>query len=886
MSTSPAGCAGPIRYHPRLCAAPAWRGTFRADLRMTLLLSLSRLRCALPLAALSLLLAATAAWAAEDPPGSGTFNTPGYTAAPSKSRDKPGEAGAQQADGSGPQLRTPSGATITNPAHRRAGDAQEAQQRRADAAPPKPSEFQKFVEGATGRLLPIFGASFFADAADNFAPVDNVPVSADYTVGPGDEVMVRAWGSIDVDYRTTVDRNGQLNLPKVGSFTVAGVKASELEKQLRAQIARLYTNFNLSVSLGQLRAVKVFVVGPAQRPGVYTLSSQSTLLSAVVAAGGPGPNGSMRKVSLRRDGRVVSELDVYEFLVQGDKSKDVQLSAGDVVVFQPAGARVALNGAIDNAAVYELKGPQEPVRELLRYAGGAPVLANPNRAQLERIDPTQPQSVRFVEEFKLDGNGLQKPLRDGDVLSLLAISPAFANAVTLKGHVAQPLRTPYKPGMRIRDLIPDKDALISPDFYRRKNLLVQMLEPEEDSRDDGPRGGTSQGSPPAAGSGSGSGSGSSSVAGVPAGAGAGAAPPSVAAAPRKSSRNRSDRSDRDDDRLASERPRKSPTTLFDELNWDYAVVERLNEADLTTRVIAFNLGAAVLRGDPLQNIELLPGDVVTVYSQKDIRVPVARQTRLVSLEGEVGAPGVYQVLPGETLRQLIVRAGGFTPQAYIYGLEFTREETRQRQRENLAAAIARLEALTATQAAREAANRRDEASADRSASVSNAATQAQLSRLARLQPNGRIALELDPSAATVDALPDLLLENADRISVPPRPGFVTVAGAVVNSNAFLWKPGRTAGDYLKIAGVDESADPANTFILRADGTVSHATDTRSFFNRGGVESQPMQPGDAVIVPNQLDFETFGRALVRNLKDYSQIFANFGLGVAAINTLKK
>ena len=350
----------------------------------------------------------------------------------------------------------------------------------ARCLPPKPSEFQRFVEAATGRLLPNFGASFFADALDTFAPVDNVPVSADYVVGPGDEVMIRAWGSIDVDYRTTVDRNGLLNLPRIGSFTVAGVKAADLERHLRAQIGRLYTNFNLNVSLGQLRAVKVFVVGPAQRAGVYTLSSQSTLLSAVVAAGGPGPNGSMRKIGLRRNGQIISELDVYEFLVQGDKSKDVQLAAGDVVVFHPAGPRVALHGAIDTPAIYELKSRDEPLREVLRYAGGAPVLANPNRVQLERVDPTKQPAARFVEVFNLDGDGLQKPLRDGDLLTLLAISPQFANAVTLRGHVAQPLRYPYTPGMRIRDLIPDSDALVSPDFYRRKNLLVQILDEEVD----------------------------------------------------------------------------------------------------------------------------------------------------------------------------------------------------------------------------------------------------------------------------------------------------------------------------------------------------------------------------------------------------------------------
>jgi polysaccharide export outer membrane protein len=145
-------------------------------------------------------------------------------------------------------------------------------------------------------------------------------------------------------------------------------------------------------------------------------------------------------------------------------------------------------------------------------------------------------------------------------------------------------------------------------------------------------------------------------------------------------------------------------------------------------------------------------------------------------------------------------------------------------------------------------------------------------------------LELDPDVKTLAALPDVPLEAGDRIIVPPRPGFVTVAGAVVNSNAFLWKPGRTAGEYLKLAGADEAAEPDNMFILRADGTVKHAGDTRGFFGSTSLESQIMEPGDALIVPNQLDFETWGRAFVRNLKDFAQIFTGFGIGIAAVNSL--
>ncbi len=862
---------------------------------MTVFRSVPPLRSLLQIAALSLLAMSQLVTAADEQDG-GSVTTPSYSTATTRQPDATSD-GRSRADGTAitnPQRTQGTSNAATGAAGARNANGNEPPLRRLEP-PPKPSEFQKFVLAATGRLLPVFGSSFFTAPADSFAPLDNVPVSADFTVSPGDEIVVRAWGAIDIDYRSTVDRNGQLNLPRIGSFTVAGVRAADLEKHLRAQIGRLYTNFNLSVTMGRLHGVRVFVVGPARLPGVFTLSSQSTLLSAIVAAGGPGPNGSMRKVSLRRDGRVVSELDVYDFLVQGDKSKDLQLVAGDVVVFEPVGPRVALNGELDNAAIYELKGPQEPVSALLRYAGGASVLANQNRAMVERIDPSQARAARFVEEFRIDAAGLQKALRDGDVVTLLTISPAFANAVTLRGHVAQPLRYPYFAGMRISDLIPSAEALISPDFYRRKNLLVQVLQDEFTTDDAGERrsdalnlGGErerarnrdrdSANTSISVNSPTSSISVNSSTTAT--------ASNGVNGANNARSTRQTQRPTSDDVEVQAplERLKKTPTTLFDDLNWDYAVIERLNLRDLSTQVIPFSLGKVVLQGDAASNIELLPGDVVTVFGQKDFQVPVARQNRLVALEGEVGTPGVYQLLPGETLRQLLARAGGFTAQAYVYGMEFSREETRRRQRENIAAAMARLETLSATQAAREAANRRDETTADRGAAVSNAATQAQLARLSRVQPNGRIALELSPEANTIESLPDIPLENSDRIVVPPRPGFVTVVGAVVNNNAFLWRLGRTAGDYLRIAGADEAADVSNMFILRADGTVNSASDSRGFFGRNSVEALALQPGDALVVPNQLDFETWGRAFTRNAKDWTQILANFGLGIAALKSI--
>ncbi len=690
-------------------------------------------------------------------------------------------------------------------------------------APTAPNEFQRFVAAATGVTLPIFGETYFTGTPQTFAPLDRVPVPADYVLGPGDELYIRAWGNLDMDWRATIDRNGQVSIPRVGTVNVAGVKASEIEGHLRNQVGRVFKGFSLTVTLGQLRSIQVFVVGQALQPGTYTVGSLSTLINAVFASGGPASNGSMRRVQLKRGSTVITELDLYDFILQGDKSKDARLLPGDVIVYTAAGPRVAVAGAVDTPAIYELKPKGNTVGELIAISGGNRVHANLLRAQLERIDPTALKAPRSVVTVDLQ-QAKSTPLRDGDVLTVFAVSPQFANAVTLRGNVAASLRYPFTLGMRISDLIPEREALITPDYYLRKNRLVQFVE--------GRRTGNREGE-------------------------------------------------------------LSVKNLVDEPNWEYATIERLDTDRISTRLIPFNLGKAVLLQDPENNLLLQAGDIVTVFSTRDIRGPQARVNRMVRVEGEVDRPGVYQLQPGETLKALLQRAGGLTPQAYLYGLDFSREETRVRQRENLAAATARLEALAATQSARTAANRVETSNNNggaftgAAAAISNTALQAQIARLSRVEPNGRIALELEPTISGLDALPDLPLEDADRISIPARPGFVTVAGAVVNNNAFLWKPGRTAGDYINLAGLDEGAEVSNMFILRADGTVLNANGTRGFFGqRSNLQSQPLYAGDSVVVPSQLDYETWGTALVRGLKDWSQILSNFGLSAAAIKTLRQ
>lgn len=690
----------------------------------------------------------------------------------------------------------------------------------ANRTPEPPSQFQQFVQQATGKLLPVYGSELF-ERPQVYVADTNGPVSDDYILGPGDDVRVQVWGGVNYDGTLTIDRNGQVNIPRAGVVTLAGARAKDISNVLRSQLSNTFANFNLNANLERLRTMQIYVVGQARQPGTYNLSSLSTLVNALFASGGPSVNGSMRNIELKRNGKVVTTFDLYEFIGSGDKSRDVSLQPGDVIVVPPVGPRVAISGAIDHAAIYELKNQSRgntSLGDILTLNGGVPVLATTKKALIERVIPGQ-NPPRQVQDLALDTPGLQQPLLDGDVITLLNISPAFANAVTLQGNVAAPLRYRWFPGMRVRDLIPERDALLTADYYQRKNMLVQNIASADGTK--------------AAGN------------------------------------NVTDR----------------VRGIVDQINWDYAAVERLDRDRLRTQLIPFNLAAAVLQGNESQNLALEPGDVVTIFSEKDLRLPVERKSRLVRLEGEVAAPGVYEALPGETLSQLIQRLGGVRPHAYLFGTEVARNSVREKQQENLDLLIRRLEQQQQSQMLYIAANRpADSVSQAALFQQQQAASRAQIEALRTLRSNGRIALELDPTAATVAALPDLPLEDGDRIMVPSVPGFVSTVGAVNNENVFIYKPERTVADIVRSAGLREEADTDLMFVLRADGSIISKKDSKSFFGNK-FDAMRMMPGDTLIVPEKLDRETTRNYVVRQVKDWTQILSQFGLSVAALKVIK-
>jgi len=208
------------------------------------------------------------------------------------------------------------------------------------------TEFEQMVADSVGRALPLFGQSFFMQPPSTFSPVDRFQVPSDYTIGPGDELQIRVWGQVEADLRVIVDRTGQIYIPQVGGISVAGLHYVDLEEHLKRDISRIFKNFSLTATIGRLRAIQVVVVGNARYPGTYTISSLSTLVNAIFSSGGPGPQGSLRHIQVRRNGATITDFDFYDLLIQGDKSKDIRLLAGDVLYIPHVGPLVAIAGTI------------------------------------------------------------------------------------------------------------------------------------------------------------------------------------------------------------------------------------------------------------------------------------------------------------------------------------------------------------------------------------------------------------------------------------------------------------------------------------------------------------------------------------------------------------
>lgn len=324
----------------------------------------------------------------------------------------------------------------------------------------RPGEFEQFVQRRAGQdektepelQIRRFGAELVTGPADSADAAPLVP--PDYLIKPGDEVIVTIWGSVDADLRVPVDRSGRISIPRVGPILVAGVRYADLQAAVTQRVAQVFRNFQLSVSLGQLRAQRVYVTGFASRPGTYTVGSLATVLQALMQAGGPAAAGSFRNIEVRRGKERIASLDLYDMLVRGDRSGDRVLQAEDVIHVGPVGVQVGLIGSVNRPAVFELK-PGETVRDLLAMAGGFNAVADPARLAVERLDDRA--DVRIVQLPLPASAGAT--LNQGDIVRAFSVVDVALpvqrqnKRVRIEGEVVRPGEYVLPPASTVTDAL-------------------------------------------------------------------------------------------------------------------------------------------------------------------------------------------------------------------------------------------------------------------------------------------------------------------------------------------------------------------------------------------------------------------------------------------------
>ncbi|WP_281999549.1 SLBB domain-containing protein [Geotalea uraniireducens] len=725
------------------------------------------------------------------------------------------------------------------------------------------------------RSLKQFGYDFFKNSLANQAASDNLPVGADYVLGPGDSVRIDVWGSLQARYDLTVDRNGEINIPKVGAVKVWGLSYTQAKDIINRAFATYYKGFQLNVTLGSLRTIQVFVVGEVEVPGTYYVSSLATVINALAAAGGPSKNGSLRTIKVSRNGKPAQVIDLYDMFLSGDRSRDLRLENGDTIFVPVIGPVAAVAGEVKRPAIYELHG-NTSLSELLAMAGGITAAGDAGRIQLERIEGN---STRIVLDYEPKGKDLQKELaavnvQDRDMVTVFPVYDAMRDVVTLAGNVVRPGSYQFRKGMRVSDLLPGYGALL-PDSYLGAAEITRLALPDYHKE---------------------------------------ILSFNLGKALQGDERENLPLQEQDTIRVfarseMTEQPTVSisgyvvspgvydyyPQMTVRDLITAAGSLKRnalLTRAELTRIVVDKNGAEAhhleidlekTLAGDPANNPVLMPNDALIV---RGVENWLDATDRFVTLKGEVRFPGVYSITKGERLSSVIARAGGFTDKAYLRGARFSRLSVQEEQQKRMDEVIARTEQDLQRKQAELASlsASKDELEANKAAL---AGLQKSLDKLKASKAQGRVVIHLTQLDEFRKSPYDLELMGGDTLEVPQTPSVVNVMGSVYNPTSFIHLPDKDVAYYLKRAGgATQDAEQDSMYVIKADGSVFSKQqssfgirwdDESRHWTFGGFMATRLDPGDTLVVPQQLE----QTAWLRNFKDVTTILSQIALTAGVV-----
>ena len=722
---------------------------------------------------------------------------------------------------------------------------------------------------APASSLKPFGYDLFANAPTTFAPAASIPVSSDYLLGPGDTLDILFYGKTNDTFSLEINREGFVDFPQLGPVGLAGLNYGEAKEMLQARISAQIIGTQVSISMGSLRSMQVFVLGEAFKPGAYTVSSLSTITHALVSSGGVSDIGSLRNIQLKRQGNVVATLDLYDLLLLGDTSNDIRVQAADVIYIPTVGDLVSIEGQILRPAIYELKGG-ESAQSLIDLAGGMGPKAFAQSARLQRINADGFMTVVDIDLTTAVDRSLA--LRRGDHLAVDAITDYKKDIVTLSGAVRHAGDFSWREGMRVSDVISDRDQL-NPDTDLDVALLVRELSNSADIEvlivsldsilsDD-------------------------------------AAEDNLTLASRDQLVVLSDYQDRADV-LAPYMKNLKRQASIDALPaivvsggtvrfpGEYPLVKGMSVGDL------INLSGGLIESAYSQSAEISrldlsnPNSAVTSILITDLTrsassvlapadyvefrtIPGYRETESITLEGEFVFPGTYVFEKGEGLSSIIQRAGGLTDEAFAGGSIFLREALKEREQNELDRLAGALNDDLNTDARRDV-------NADVAIDNERLALQRDaIQSLTSAEALGRLVI---PLAGIIDfSVDDIVLKSNDRLLVPKFSQEVTVIGEVQRPTSYLFDPTFSQDDYLnQSGGIKSTADKRGIYVVKANGEV--LMPSRGFFKFRSANAN-IGPGDTIVVPLDTDDSKINGVAL--LAEVSTIIYQLSLGAAAINS---
>lgn len=674
----------------------------------------------------------------------------------------------------------------------------------------------KKVSKRVNQKLKQFGCDLFAGTPTTFTPATDIPVPVNYIIGPGDTVEVQLFGKDNEQYSLIVTREGILNFPSIGPITVAGLTFSELKANLQQRIKSQMIGVKTSISMGALRSIRIFILGDAERPGSYTVSSLATMTNALFVSGGIKPIGSLRNIQLKRNGKLIISMDLYDLLLKGDTSNDARLLPGDVIFIPPIGKTVGVGSEVRRPAIYEIKN-ERTVSDVIKMSGGYLPTAYLQASQLERINAKR---ERTLIEIDL-GTELAKntKVKTGDVIKIYSVLEKMENIVLLSGHVERPGGQQWRLGMRLTDLIPSSKSLLPKAdmnyiLIRRENSktgLISVLSTDFTKAQDDP-----------------------------------SSNHNLALQPRDEvivfslgqGKNRAKIIEKILDDLRLQAPNSQPSQEVSiggrvHSPGKYPLAQNMKVSDLLRAAGRLKESAYVLQAE-LTRYKIIDGqyrqsDIIKIdlakilngNNEADIAlqtfdhlvikdIPFWSERKNIEIRGEVRFPGTYPIKRGETLSSIIRRAGGVTELAFIEGAVLMREELRKREQKQMDLLASRLESDIAAASLEASKSKEQLAGSQQSLAIGKSL----VNQLKSTNAAGRLVIELDKIIASKEDVilnnkmdtsytenaGVLLVKDKDILVIPRKTQSVTVLDEVQYPTSYLFNTSLTRDEYINRSG--------------------------------------------------------------------------------------